>query len=87
LWIFYPEEDRNILLSVRPGITDWATLWIRDEGERLKGSHNPHQKYLEEIWPEKRRLALEYVRNHSLWIDLKIMFATLKVHLLDRLKS
>ena len=79
-----PADERNILLSVRPGITDWATLWIRDEAERLKGSPEPHQKYLKEIWPTKRKLALKYVRNHSLWTDFKIMFKTLKVHLIDR---
>ena len=79
-----PADERNILLSVRPGITDWATLWIRDEAERLEGSPEPHQKYLKEIWPTKRKLALKYVRNHSLWTDFKIMFKTLKVHLIDR---
>lgn len=80
-----PEEERHQILSVRPGITDWATLWIRNEGERLRGSADPHRKYLEEIWPEKRRLQLEYVRNRSFWTDLRIMGLTLKVHLLDRL--
>ena len=82
-----PADERNLLLSVRPGITDWATLWIRDEAERLKGSPEPHQKYLKEIWPTKRKLALKYVRNHSLWTDFKIMFKTLKVRLIDRLLS
>jgi lipopolysaccharide/colanic/teichoic acid biosynthesis glycosyltransferase len=83
----YPEEERRLILSVRPGITDWATLWIRNEGERLRGSPNPHQKYLEEIWPEKRRLQLKYVMNQSFWIDLKIIALTLKVHFLDRLRG
>jgi len=83
----YSEEERTKVLSIRPGITDWATIWISDEGERLKGSPDPHRTYLEEIWPEKRRLQMQYVRNHSIWADIKIMFATLKVHLLDRLLS
>src|SRR4030042_5931556 len=77
----YSEEERTKVLSIRPGITDWATLWIRDEGERLEGSPDPHKTYLKEIWPEKRRLQMQYVRNHSIWADIKIMFATLKVHL------
>lgn len=81
----YSEEDRKILLSVLPGITDWATLWIRDEGERLRGSPDPHRTYLEEIWPEKRRLQMEYIRKHSLWIDIQIMFLTLRCHLVDRI--
>lgn len=83
----YPEEERKAVLSVRPGITDWATLWIRDEGARLQGSEDPHQKYLEEIWPEKRRLQLKYVREYSLWTDTKIILLTLKSHLIDRLLS
>lgn len=80
----YPEQERQAVLSVRPGITDWATLWIRDEGKRLEGSADPHRTYLEEIWPEKRRLQLEYVRTQSLATDLKIIGLTLKTHLVDR---
>lgn len=80
----YPEHERQAVLSVRPGITDWATLWIRDEGKRLEGSADPHRTYLEEIWPEKRRLQLEYVRRQSLATDLKIIGLTLKTHLVDR---
>jgi lipopolysaccharide/colanic/teichoic acid biosynthesis glycosyltransferase len=80
----YTEEERTIL-SVRPGITDWATIWIRDEGELLRGSTDPDKDYLEKIWPEKRRLQLEYVRNHSVWVDLQIMFKTFQSHLLDRI--
>ncbi|MGH2401061.1 MAG: sugar transferase, partial [bacterium] len=81
----YPEHERQAVLSVRPGITDWATLWIRDEGRRLEGSADPHRTYLEEIWPEKRRLQMEYIRNQSLATDLKIIGLTLKTHLVDRL--
>lgn len=80
----YPEQERQAVLSVRPGITDWATLWIRDEGKRLEGSADPHRTYLEEIWPEKRRLQLEYVQRQSLGTDLKIIGLTLKSHLIDR---
>jgi len=80
----YTEEERTIL-SVRPGITDWATIWIRDEGELLRGSADPDKDYLEKIWPEKRRLQLEYIRNHSVWVDLRIMFKTFQTHLLDRI--
>jgi len=83
----YPEHERRAVLSVRPGITDWATLWIRDEGKRLEGSADPHRTYLEEIWPEKRRLQLEYIRKQSLATDLKIMGLTLKTHLVDRLSK
>lgn len=81
----FSEEEREIL-SVRPGITDWATLWIRDEGRFLAGSDDPERTYLEKIWPEKHRLALEYVRGRSLAVDFEIMGKTLKVHLLDRFR-
>lgn len=81
----YTDEERKVL-TVRPGITDWATIWVGDLGERLRGSADPDKDYMEKIWPEKHRLQLEYVRNHSLWIDLQIMAKTVKVHLLDRIK-
>ena len=80
----FTEEEREIL-TVRPGITDWASLWNPDEGAVLAGSDDPEKTYMERIWPEKHRLELEYVRNHSLWIDFKIMFKTLKVHLFEPL--
>lgn len=81
----YPEEERELVLSVRPGITDWATLWIRDEGAVLKGSDDPDRDYLERIDPIKRRLQVAYVQTRSLWVDLQIMALTLKTHLFDRL--
>jgi len=80
----YTEEERQVL-SNRPGITDWATLWIQDEGELLRGSQDPDRDYLEMIWPVKRELQLRYAREHSTWTDLRIMFLTLKVRLFNRI--
>ena len=80
-------EEEKAILDVRPGITDWATIWVRDEGKVLAESEDSERAYMEKIWPEKHRLALEYVKNHSLWVDLQIMFFTLKVHLFDRFKA
>jgi lipopolysaccharide/colanic/teichoic acid biosynthesis glycosyltransferase len=71
----YTEEER-MLLSVRPGITDYASIGFHDEGEILRGSPDPHEAYRRLIRPEKIRLGLEYVRIHSLWVDLKIMVET-----------
>lgn len=79
-------EEEKAILNVRPGITDWATLWIRDEGKILAGSEDAERTYMEKIWAEKHRLQLEYVRSRSLWIDFVIMLRTLKVHLFDRFK-
>jgi lipopolysaccharide/colanic/teichoic acid biosynthesis glycosyltransferase len=71
----YTEEERN-LLTVRPGITDYASIKFHNEGEILSGSPDPHQTYLEKIRPEKIRLGLEYTETHSLWVDLKIFVKT-----------
>jgi lipopolysaccharide/colanic/teichoic acid biosynthesis glycosyltransferase len=73
----YTEEERE-LLSVRPGITDWASIRFRDEGAILKGSADPHETYLRVIRPEKMRLGLEYVHARSLETDIRILAATLK---------
>lgn len=70
-------EEEKAILSVRPGITDWASLWNNDEGAILAGSPDPERTYMEEIRPEKIRLQLKYVRERSFWIDLKIIFQTL----------
>jgi lipopolysaccharide/colanic/teichoic acid biosynthesis glycosyltransferase len=80
----YTPEER-VILSVRPGITDWASLWVGDEGERLRGSTDPDRDYLEKIWPEKRRLQLEYIRSRSLAVDTVIVMKTIKSHIVDRL--
>lgn len=73
----YNDNERR-LLSVRPGITDYASIAFRNEGEMLKGSKDPDKDYLEKIAPEKIRLGLKYVDNHNLWIDLKIIAATIR---------
>ncbi|MFC1935251.1 sugar transferase [Chloroflexota bacterium] len=75
---FYSEEE-SALLTVRPGITDYASIVFSNEGEILVGSEDPHQAYREKIQPEKIRLGLEYVRDRSLWVDLKILGRTFLV--------
>ncbi|MBI2524618.1 MAG: sugar transferase [Candidatus Rokubacteria bacterium] len=80
-------EEEKAILSVPPGITDWATVWIRDEGQILAGSPDPERAYMEKIRPEKLRLQLEYVRKRSLAVDLAIMLTTLRTHLIDRFAS
>jgi len=75
--LLYTDEEKR-LLEVRPGITDWASIRFRNEGEILRGSDDPHQAYREKIRPEKIRLGLEYVRCHSFMTDCKIILRTLK---------
>ena len=73
----YTEEEKAIL-SVQPGITDWASLWNVDEGALLAGSVDPDRDYVEKIRPEKIRLQLKYVRERSFGTDIKIIFQTIK---------
>lgn len=73
----YTPAERE-LFTLRPGMTDWASIKFRNEGEILKGSPEPHQTYREKIRPEKIRLGLRYAENHSLLVDLRILFATAK---------
>jgi lipopolysaccharide/colanic/teichoic acid biosynthesis glycosyltransferase len=74
----FTEEEKTIL-SVRPGITDWASLWNPDEGRVLAGSPDPEKAYMEKIRPTKIRLQLKYVRERSFWTDLKIIAQTFVV--------
>ena len=72
----FSEEEKEIL-SVRPGITDWASIWNADEGAVLAGAADPEQAYMELIRPRKLKLQLKYVREQSFWVDLKIIILTL----------
>jgi lipopolysaccharide/colanic/teichoic acid biosynthesis glycosyltransferase len=71
-------EEEKAILSVRPGMTDYASLWDFHEGETLKGSSDPEKTYMEKIRPEKLRLQLKYIREKSFWTDIKIIFLTVK---------
>ncbi len=73
----YTEKEKAVL-SVHPGLTDYASIWNPNEGEILRGSQDPEKDYMEKIRPEKIRLQLKYVRNHSFWIDIRIILQTLK---------
>lgn len=72
------DEEYGIILSIKPGITDLASLWNINEEERLAGQEDPHQYYLDHIWPEKKRLQIEYVKNRNTRLDLWILAQTLK---------
>ena len=74
----YDKETKRMILSVKPGMTDLATLTNLHEEEILKGSKDPHQAYREKIKPKKLKLAVEYVKKRSFWLDIKIIFQTLK---------
>ena len=70
------EEEKRVILSVRPGMTDWASLWNFHEGEILRGSADPEKTYQEKIRPEKMRLQMEYVRERNFLVDVNIILQT-----------
>jgi len=74
----YDEETKKIILSVKPGLTDLATLEDVHEEEILRGAKDPHEAYRRLIQPKKLALAKEYVKNRSFWLDIKIILKTLK---------
>jgi len=72
----YTQEEKAIL-TVRPGITDWASIWNADEGAALTGMADPEKAYEELIRPTKLKLQLKYVNEQSFLTDLKIILLTL----------
>jgi lipopolysaccharide/colanic/teichoic acid biosynthesis glycosyltransferase len=73
----YTGELREIL-DVRPGITDWASIWNADEGAVLAGASDPDRAFEILIQPTKLQLQLRYVREQTFVMDLKIIAYTLR---------
>ena len=69
-------DDQRRVLSIRPGITDYASLQYFSESDLLAASEDPEQTYIEQIMPAKLKLNLEYVSNYGLLEDLKIIALT-----------
>ncbi|MBX2979140.1 MAG: sugar transferase [Flavobacteriales bacterium] len=72
----YTTEQRQVL-SVRPGLTSLASITYINENELLGRSNDPERTYVEEVMPAKLALDLQYVREQSLGLDLRIMLGTL----------
>jgi lipopolysaccharide/colanic/teichoic acid biosynthesis glycosyltransferase len=72
----YTSEER-LILSVRPGITDFASMKFSNEGELLKNASDPDKVYLELIHPVKTELALEYVKTRSFLLDSRLILQTI----------
>jgi lipopolysaccharide/colanic/teichoic acid biosynthesis glycosyltransferase len=81
----YSERDRAVLLSVRPGITDLASLRFRNESAYLAREADPERAYVDKVLPRKLRLSRYYVHRQSLCFDVKLMFRTIFVALGGRL--
>jgi len=78
-------RDYEEILRVRPGITDLASIRYRDEAAILGRSPDPEQEYVGRVLPEKIRLAREYIAGRSLWLDLRLIAATVFRLVGDRL--
>ena len=73
----YDPITREKILSVRPGITDWASIQMIDENEILDQYDNPKQAYIDIIMPMKSEYYVNYAESHTFHEDLKIIFATI----------
>jgi lipopolysaccharide/colanic/teichoic acid biosynthesis glycosyltransferase len=71
----YTDAERR-MLTVRPGITDLASIVFSDQANTLEGSANPDLLYNQIIRPWKSRLALAYIDNRTFWIDLWLILLT-----------
>lgn len=72
----YDPEVKKIILSVKPGLTDLASIADLHEEETLRGSPDPHKTYREKIQPQKIKLQLEYIKNNSFRLDIEILVKT-----------
>ena len=73
---FYTDEQQKVL-SVKPGITDYASIEYMDENEILGKSSDPEKTYIEEIMSEKIKCNMKYIQNKSLVEYFKIIFLTI----------
>lgn len=71
----YSDQQRKVL-SVRPGLTDYASLEYFDEQKVLGSSENPEKDYIQIVMPHKLELNLRYIEQASLLVDIKLIFRT-----------
>lgn len=75
-YVNYWTEEQMEVLSIRPGITDPASIRFRDENEILGKADDPEKFYIENIMQEKLAMNLRYVHHNTIWNDIKIIFKT-----------
>ncbi len=73
----YTAEQR-VVLSIHPGITDWASINYRDENVILGKSSNPEKDYIEKVMPDKLRHNMIYINKYGVSEYLKIIFVTIR---------
>ncbi|AZA08249.1 sugar transferase [Corynebacterium pseudopelargi] len=75
---YWPKQYADIILTVRPGITNPVTVELRDQEELLAGREDPERFYIDQMLPEKARKYAEYVQARTLAGDLRTIFHTIK---------
>lgn len=71
----YSAEQLKVL-TVKPGITDYASIQYSNENEILASSSNPNKEYIEVVMPAKLQLNLKYIKEQSFFTDVKILYLT-----------
>ena len=71
-------ENQMRILSLRPGITDFASIEFSNLGDILKGD-DPDKLYFEKVWDKKMKLRMKYVKENNFFVDIKIIFSTIMV--------
>jgi len=72
----YSPEERDAILALKPGLTDWASIVNFDQWQDFTRWENPDQSFVEAIRPLKVKLQMFYAQEHNLWVDLKIIVWT-----------
>ncbi|MDC0075628.1 sugar transferase [Candidatus Thioglobus sp.] len=80
----YPANIREKVLSVRPGITDLASIEMINESLIIAKYSNPDDAYINKIMPKKLNLCVKYVDNRTIFLDIKIILLTFKNIILNK---
>jgi lipopolysaccharide/colanic/teichoic acid biosynthesis glycosyltransferase len=75
----YPDAVREIVLSVRPGLTDPAALAFRDEAQILGASADPETAYVNDVMPRKLAMYVDYIQRRTVWSDVRIIGDTIRM--------
>mgnify|MGYP000678042723 FL=1 len=74
---YYSDDEKHAVLSVKPGITDNASIEFRGENELLASAKDPEAAYINEVLPKKIALYRKYVKERSFFGDVAIIFKTI----------
>lgn len=75
---YYPSDVKGIVLSVKPGITDRASIEFKDESAMLGQSTDPEKTYIQKVLPIKLNYYVDYAKQHTILGDLFIILSTIK---------